>query len=51
MSLRCCKKPSKFLIKYDCGLQESEWHICAKHFEEDVLFQKNIKEKKEVTVV
>ena len=35
MSLRCCKKPSKFLIIYDCGLQESKWKVCAKHFEND----------------
>ncbi len=48
MSLRCCKKPSKFLITFDCGLQESEWLVCAKHFESNILFQKNIKKKETV---
>ncbi|MBT7252222.1 MAG: hypothetical protein HN875_00630 [Candidatus Nitrosopelagicus sp.] len=46
--LRCCKSPSKYLITYDCGPQNSTWSVCEKHFQDEILFQKNIKEKKEI---
>jgi hypothetical protein len=36
------------LITYDIGTDESQWKVCEKHFKEDALFQKNIKEKKEI---
>jgi len=36
------------LITYDIGTDESQWKVCEKHFKEEILFQKNIKEKKEI---
>jgi len=45
---KCCKYPSKFRIVFDIGLQTSEWHVCEKHYRDDLLFQKNIKSKIEI---
>ncbi|MBC8503021.1 MAG: hypothetical protein H8D35_07880 [Nitrosopumilus sp.] len=46
MICECCNDKPKFLITYNVGPDESQWKVCEKHFNEDVLFQKNIKEKK-----
>ena len=48
MNLQCCKNNHKFLITYNVGPEKSKWKVCEKHFNADVLFQKNIEEKKEI---
>jgi hypothetical protein len=48
LTLQCCKSDHKFLITYDIGIAESQWKVCEKHFKEEELFQKNIKDKKEI---
>ena len=48
MTLQCCNGNHKFLITYDIGIDESKWKVCENHFNADILFQKNIKDKKEI---
>jgi hypothetical protein len=46
--LRCCKSPAKYSIIFDCGQNNSTWLVCEEHFQNEILFQKNILEKKEI---
>ena len=48
MPLKCCNSNPRFLITYNIGKDESRWKVCENHFNADILFQKNIKEKKEI---
>ena len=48
MTLQCCKSTHKFLITYNVGPEESKWKVCEKHFNEEILFQKNILDKLEI---
>lgn len=43
MIIQCCKSDSKYRVKYDTGLNKSDWLLCEIHYQ-DPVFQKNIVE-------
>ncbi len=40
---QCCDTKPKFQIKYDSGLEDSEWLLCETHYNSDPVFKKHIK--------
>ena len=40
---KCCKKPAKYHIIYDCGLDDQDLILCDYHYNRDSVFQRNIK--------
>ena len=45
---RCCKRPAKYDIVYDCGPEEQHLILCEYHYGLDPAFQRNIKKMKEL---
>lgn len=45
---KCCKRPGRYQIKYDCGrVPDQELILCEFHYNSDPVFQRNIKTMKE----
>lgn len=45
---KCCNRPSKYHIVYDCGLDDQDLILCNYHYSLDSVFQQNIKSIEEL---
>lgn len=46
---KCCNRPSKYYIVYDCGPEEQELILCQYHYDLDPSFKQYIKKIEELS--
>lgn len=47
-SRKCCNRPSKYHVIYDCGLDDQDLTLCDYHYNLHEAFKKNIKSIEEI---